>query len=216
MKCYARWQNDDASGVFFRDQTILQFGSSWQLRANFILLNPGSALPINNSDQTEFLRGMYFPFFVEPEDGERYFEFSIDRLMLDIIKLFSANFSGGAIRLYNLFNLKNQLSDEAVRQIEANAAHAKMFSKSREIIFCNSPVIVASGGNAANNALLKKESIRLVGMTEPDNLFALSRVGPNNFSILRAKPNDEGFINSYHPSYTFKYGNTTSIGEIIT
>ena len=216
MKCFARWENDDVSGVCFRDQTILQFGSSWELRANLILLNPGSALPINEDDQTEFLRSMHFPFFVQPEDGEKYVEFSIDRLMLDVIKLFSGRFSGGTIRLHNLFNLKNQLSGEAMLQIEANAAHTKMFSKNPEVRFCDAPVIVASGGNAAGNALLKKESIRLVAMAEPDSLFALSRVGPKDFSILRAKPNAEGFIESYHPSYTFKYGNSTSIGEIGT
>lgn len=216
MKCFARWQKDDEAGVFFRDQTILQFGNSWELHANFILLNPGSALPLDDSDQTEFLRGMRLPFFVQPKDGEKYVEFSVDRLMLDLIKLFSAHFSGGTILLHNLFNLKNQHSGEAVGQLEANAAHAKMFSKDNEISFCHAPVIVASGGNSADNVLLRKESIRLVGMADPDNLFALSRIGPKDFSILRAKPNADGFVESYHPSYTFKYGNRTSIGEIRT
>jgi hypothetical protein len=66
MRCFARWKKDDDSEVFFRDQTILQFGDEWDLRANFVLLNPGSALPLNDIDQTEFLKSNKLPFFVEP------------------------------------------------------------------------------------------------------------------------------------------------------
>ena len=43
MICYARWCEE--KGNQFRDETILQFGDGWQLVANIILLNPGSAMP---------------------------------------------------------------------------------------------------------------------------------------------------------------------------
>ena len=89
MQCFARWEKDDASGVFFRDQTILQFGNNWDLLASFILLNPGSALPLNHESKTEYLRSKKLPYFVEPKAGESYLEFSIDRLMRDVLKLFS-------------------------------------------------------------------------------------------------------------------------------
>ncbi len=55
MQCFARWEKDDKAGVFFRDQTILQFGDSWNLLANIILLNPGSALPLSEESKTDFL-----------------------------------------------------------------------------------------------------------------------------------------------------------------
>lgn len=45
MRCFARWKKDDDSEIFFRDQTTLQFGSGWDLRSSFVLLNPGSAHP---------------------------------------------------------------------------------------------------------------------------------------------------------------------------
>ena len=49
MQCFARWEKDDEAGVYFRDQTILQFGNNWDFLSSFILLNPGSALPLNDA-----------------------------------------------------------------------------------------------------------------------------------------------------------------------
>lgn len=151
MKCFARWEKDREAEVFFRDQTILKFGDSWELLASFVLLNPGSALPLNEADQTEYLRSKSLPFFVEPSVGETYVEFSIDRLMGDVIKLFAREYSGGTIRLFNLFNLKNQDSNEAVEQLLSNHSHPKMFSNNQKINFCDAPVIIASGGNTNNH-----------------------------------------------------------------
>ncbi len=56
MRCYARWFHDGEKEVSFRDQTILQFGDSWNLIASFILLNPGSAIPKDNSAKNEIIR----------------------------------------------------------------------------------------------------------------------------------------------------------------
>lgn len=215
MKCFARWEKDDNSDVFFRDQTILQFGQSWDFIASLILLNPGSAQPLNAESKTEFLRSKNLPFFVEPKGNEKYVEFSIDRLMNDVIKLFSSHYDGGTIRLYNLFNLKNQNSGEAVSQFKENMKHPKMFAIDSEIKFCDMPVIVASGGNA-HNPDLKNQLIRHIEMAANEKLFVLDKQGPNKFGFKKAKPNKEGFIDSYHPSYTFKYGNSTNIGELRT
>lgn len=215
MQCFARWEKDDKAGVIFRDQTILQFGNSWDLLANFILLNPGSALPLNEVSKTDFLRAKKLPFFVEPKAQEKYVEFSIDRLMQDVLKLFSFSYNGGTIRLYNLFNLKNQYSGEAIEQFKENAKHPKMFSSESEIKFCDAPVIVASGGNAKDSEL-KKQLIKHIQLAPKDNLFALRQKEPKKYSLTRAEPDAAGFVDSYHPSYTFKYGNTTDIGELRT
>lgn len=216
MRCFARWEKDDEAEVFFRDQTILQFGESWELIANLVLLNPGSALPLNSDNQTDFLRSKNLPFFVEPTGQEKYVEFSIDRLMNDVLKLFSSEYAGGTIRLYNLFNLKNQHSGEAIQQFSANESHPKMFSKDAEIRFCGAPVVIASGGNAKKNPRLKSELARHIGISSPENVFAISRSGEKQFSIMKARPSGDTFVESYHPSYTFKYGNSTNIGELRT
>jgi len=214
MKCFARWESDGKSEFFFRNQTILQFGDSWELLASFVLLNPGSALPLNEADKTEYLRSKSLPFFVEPSVGETYVEFSIDRLMGDIIKLFAQEYSGGTIRLFNLFNLKNPDSNEAVEQLLSNQSHPKMFSKIQEINFCDAPVIIASGGNANLHPRLKQELIRHISLVKEKNLYRIAAVENKRFSIVKAEPDNNGMIYSYHPSYTFKYGNSTGIGEL--
>ena len=62
--------------------------------------------------------------------------------------------------------------------------------------------------------MLKNELIRYVSMAKIENLYALSKIGKKEFAILKAIPDTSGFVESYHPSFTFKYGNTTKIGEV--
>lgn len=90
-----------------------------------------------------------------------------------------------------------------------------MFSSESEIKFCDAPVIVASGGNAKDSEL-KKQLIKHIQLAPKDNLFALRQKEPKKYSLTRAEPDAAGFVDSYHPSYTFKYGNTTDIGELRT
>lgn len=190
MRCFARWENDANSEVYFRDQTILQFGNSWDFLANFVLLNPGSALPLNEVDQTEHLRSKALPFFVEPTDGETYVEFSIDRLMNDVIKLFTSEYSGGSIRLYNLFNLKNQDSNAALGQFLTNQTHPKMFAKERDVKFCDAPVIIASGSNANNNPILKRVLSQYISLANKKSLYKIARIDKRLFSIVKAEPDE--------------------------
>ena len=214
MKCFARWHKGNESGALYRDQTILQFGDSWELRASFVLLNPGSAVPLNETDQTEYLRTQALPFFVEPVGGETYVEFSIDRLMNDVIKLFFNKHSGGTIKLYNLFNLKNQNSGEAMEQFSKNQTHSKIFTEDQDIKFCDAPVIIASGKNVNKNLILKQEVMRYISLANANRLYKIARAGKKSFSIVKAAPDKHGLVDSYHPSYTFKYGNSTTLAEL--
>jgi len=215
MKCFARWEMDDKSGISFRDQTILQFGDSWDLLANFILLNPGSALPLNSVNQTEFLKSKRLPFFVEPLANEKYVEFSIDRLMTHLIDLFSQETAGGTIRLYNLFNLKNQHSGEALEQFKSSENFSKMFAMDSEVLYCDAPVVIASGGNAMSNPRLKQELLKYIALANSDNLYYLSRSDKQLYSIIKVRQDHiESLFDSYHPSYTFKYGNRTALGDL--
>ncbi len=52
MRAYARWIEEGEYA--FRDETILQFGESFDLLANIILLNPGSAVPKSKKISTTF------------------------------------------------------------------------------------------------------------------------------------------------------------------
>jgi len=196
MRCFERWHKDNESGACFRDQTILQFGASWELRASFVLLNSGSALPLNAIDQTEYLRTLGLPFFIEPSGGGTYVEFSIDRLMNDVIKLFASEYSGGTIKLYNLFNLKNQNSGEAIEQFPANQSQQKMFATDQEIKFCDAPVVISSGGKAFEHDRTKRELVRYISLANACNLYKIAGAGKNLFSIVKAVPDQHGLVDS--------------------
>ena len=211
MQCFARWKEDKNSGASFRDQTIIQFGDSWDLLASFVLLNPGSALPKDREPQNAFLESLNLSFYVNREDRS-YCRFSVDRLMNDLINLYSTKFSGGVLKLYNLFNFKNQDSANAIEWFKANRHHADMFTPSEDVRFSGGPVIIACGRNAFADEVLTKELKKYIALAEPGQLHSVSRVDSNLFSIVRALPDKNGIIESYHPSYTFKYGNSTILG----
>jgi len=215
MRCFCRWDVHSPK-LSFRDQTILQFGDSWDLIANFVLLNPGSALPLNTTNQTDFLKSKSLPFFIEPIEDEVYLEFKTDPLMKTLIKLFAGEFTGGVIKIYNLFNLKNQDSEQALKQLIQYRQHGKMFTKDAEIRFCDAPVIIASGGNVNDSTMLKQELIRHIGIASNDRLYRLGKISDKQFSILKVIANHNNMIESYHPSFTFKYGNTTNLGDLLS
>lgn len=209
MQCFARWKIDTHHNLYFRAQTILQYGDSWSLLANFVLLNPGSAVPLNESSYNQYLEEMNLPFFVKAKKNEFYYKFSIDRLMSDLLRLYSSTYSGGVIRLYNLFNLRNQDSTGAIEQFKENKNHVNMFSLKDEIMYGEAPVVIASGRHAYSDPLLTDELKRYIRIAKPHQLYSISRAGDLLFSIKEAAPDENGVINSYHPSYTFKYGNET-------
>ena len=210
MQCFARWKEDQNTGVKFRDQTIIQFGDSWKLLANFILLNPGSASPIDKKQYNGYLESQKLPFYVNKKRGV-YYQFSIDRLMNDLVKLYSANYSGGVLKLYNLFNLKNQDSVEAIVQFKKNIDHPDMFTATKEILFGNAPVVVASGCKVFLNDILTEELKKYIALANVNRLYSLSKIDDNLYVITKAQPDRNGTIESYHPSYTFKYGNRTKL-----
>ncbi|HDZ9287308.1 TPA: hypothetical protein RUZ31_003568, partial [Vibrio cholerae] len=50
MKVFAEYYLDD--GLQFRCNTLLQFGTSWDLIGNIVLANPGSAEPVSEVNNT--------------------------------------------------------------------------------------------------------------------------------------------------------------------
>jgi len=208
MNCFAKWHKDEAQGLCFRDQTILQFGEHWNLLANWVLMNPGSAEPIDMEPQDALLASRQLPWFVAP-NSEHYYRFSIDRLMRDLIKLYAGHYAGGVIKIYNLFNLKNQHSASALAQYQCNKAHPKMFTAIEQIQYGDAPVVIATGGSAHADPLLTAELKKYIDLATTDQLYALAKISPHRFAITKADKEDDGLVENYHPSYTFKYGNET-------
>lgn len=215
FNCYARWRID--AGLKFRDQTILQFGESWHLLATIVLLNPGSAEPVEPepvSDKSLQDRLISYGLSVaEKGDGE-YRSFKIDPLMRSVVKLFLSRYKGGVIKLLNLFNLKDPKSTSACKQMNKYRDHQFMFTPDKEIYVDSAPVVFACGKQVLTNELLKKQLSRVIDNSTENPLFKNARIADRKYSFVSI-PNSVKAeeIDCYHLSYTCKYGNRTCLGE---
>jgi len=207
-KCYARWIEHELD-VCFRDQTILQFGGNWTLRASFILHNPGSATPISDDSQNAMLAAKRLPFFVPPEPGEHYVEFRLDPLMRSLIDLISAVYPGGTIKIFNLFNLKNADSGEAASDYR-KYDHPRLFTRPADIQYANAPVVVATGNAILNDPTLRRQFDQYISAADKRLLFAVVRNVEKQYTIKRTTVKSSGLVESFHPTYTHKYGNKTT------
>jgi len=103
-RCFARWYSD-SDGNIYRDGALLQFGNSWQLLGSVILLNPGSAKPLDEKPCNKFLC-MHLEGF---DDKRDYYACSVDPLMRALIEIFTQRFPDGG-RNTNLQSLQSQKS----------------------------------------------------------------------------------------------------------
>lgn len=206
FKCFARWHADQKSGACFRDQTILQFGESWELRASLVLMNPGSAVPIKEV-ATKKLMSLRLPYFVPPRIEEDYYEFKIDPLMRNILSSMSEIFGAGVVKIYNTFNLKNQHSVEALASSGRFIKHTRMMDKMEDVRFLSAPVIFGPGRETAKNLELSEQLGKFIDHVPDGKLFGIQRVERKRFAAKACSRAEA--LDSYHPSYTFKYGNTT-------
>jgi hypothetical protein len=185
----------------------LQFGDGRNLVANVVLLNPGSAVPV--SDQAKIDSKIEC---IE-SDGE-YCEFSLDPLMRNLLSLFANKYDGGVVRIYNLFNLKEHDSQKALEAYERYKESPYMHTPAEEICYGDAPVVIACGGNAYSHPGLVEELKKYISLADESQLYALKKAGEKSFTFQKASPDRSGLVDSYHPSYTFRYGNTTSLGEL--
>ena len=135
IKAYARYfsdQNDSAIG--YRTNTILQIGNSWDIIGAAFLINPGSAAPLKNALSNDTLSQL------TKISGERtdWFQFTVDQTMGWLVKIFNGGYIGapkelnGVILLFNLFNLRNQDLDMALKQLGSHN-HPYIFTTDKDI-----------------------------------------------------------------------------------
>ena len=204
-KCFAKWHEDE-QGNDYRDGTILQYGNKWELLGNVILLNPGSAKPQNDIPANDYLKEHY-PHFAD--DGD-YYPFTVDPLMRSLVELFKQKYpDGGVIRIYNLFNLKNPDSGNALETFPKIEENNHMITSMESVDFHDAPVIVATGESARAHPKLEEQLRRYIAKAPADKLYAIVRSGDRTFAVERTVPDEKGWVESYHPSYTCKYGNET-------
>lgn len=133
MKVFAEYIENN--GLEYRKNTLLQFGSSWELIGNVVLANPGSANPVSRlkSDAEKRIR-QFFDFYRNGSAAktDNWYKFSSDSTMRQVEKIFSGWYLGkarelnGVIQLFNTFNVINQNLNEAVGLVESGSEN--MFS----------------------------------------------------------------------------------------
>lgn len=161
---------------------------------------------------TDFLRARNLSYFVEPTPGDDYFEFQQDPLMRNIIRSISDVFGGGVVKIYNLFNLRNQDSREALADFGRLHRHPRMMDSMEDVRFLSSPVVFGAGRSAAEVPALKDQLHGFLANVSEGKRLGIRRVGPKDFSV---EPISRGnALEAYHPSYTCTRGNRTSFARL--
>lgn len=143
MKVYAQYFIDN--GLEYRKNTLLQFGDSWKLLGNIVLANPGSSEVKNKIKNEEVFKieRFYKNYKKEIFSNQNWYSFVEDSTMLQIEKIFNGWYINpddtiklnGVIQLFNIFNLKNQDLEKAIKSISIPSTH--LFSKDIEKEFCD-------------------------------------------------------------------------------
>lgn len=192
MKAYAEYFNEN--GMFFRRNTLLQFGDSWELIGNAVLANPGSAEPIDGI--SEEISGMISDFYTkyrssEAFTSENWFEFSPDSTMGFVEKIFNGWYIdknielNGVIQLFNTFNIKNQNLTEAISQTGKESD--LLFSYNVYNYFNDKPTYFGFSNEVLDNEILRNVAKHIFNGSSD----AVKHIYNNDFS-------ENSF---YHPMY---------------
>ena len=164
MKVFARWikatlANHNEEEYHFRKDTILQFGNSWDIIGAAILINPGSALPTNESIDCETIsRLQKISDICDKKDEWRAFD--ADSTMRFLEKIFSGWYIGkcsqlnGVILLYNLFNIQCQDLKKALElRNNSRFKESDMYTAPEEITALNVPIYLGWGSTGKSTSL---------------------------------------------------------------
>lgn len=189
MKIYAQYFED--SKLYYRKNTILQFGNSWNLIGSIILINPGSAAPITNEINDTDLE--YLKRHNDKLISSHWSMFKPDATIIQIEKIFNGCYVrkqrelNGVIQLFNLFNLKNPNLKQALIQVK-DIASPHLFSTDIHTKFNNRPVYIGWGWNSIIADIRLENTAR--------NIFENIDFSTN--TIYKTRFEDNAF---WHPRY---------------
>lgn len=99
---------ENRNDIVHRNVAYLQWGNAVKSLGSFLLLNPGSALPLEGDEMT--IR------------NAKFYESRIDNTMRQIVKLVENIYKGkelnGRVYIYNLFTLRNTVANSAIPSFE--------------------------------------------------------------------------------------------------
>ena len=111
IKVYADFTQK--KGIDYRKKTLLQINGGTKLLGSAVLINPGSATPLNEPCDGKFVKEFFKSNHAEESiDVKNWKEFSVDPTMQQLVKLFDGTYATGSptklegvIQLFNCFYL---------------------------------------------------------------------------------------------------------------
>lgn len=174
MKVYARYFSQN--GLNLRTNTILQFGESFDIIGAAVLINPGSAKPLNKplyQEQLHLLSSITGKF-------DHWQEFSIDSTMRHLEKIFDNSYIekkkmlNGIILLFNLFNLREQHLDNALK-LKDNCNCTELFTTDKDLaLMQNISKIYLGWGNTGKDETLRPYSQRIFDAVKNSQSFYIN------------------------------------------
>lgn len=134
--------------------------------------------------------------------------------MRGLLRRFAEHYDGGALRIFNLLNLRSSKPDDALAHLENHGARLPLITPGDEIHYGDAPVAVASGRRGRDLSTLQHEMAKHTTRIPSDRLFALRRTSAHDFAFVRVSNPTGDWVASYHPSYTLHYGNRTWLGDL--
>jgi len=219
MKVYAKLITDENLNLEFRRSTILQFGDSWDIIGNIILINPGSANP--NKDLIEECEIKNISNTIKQEVAtNEWFKFNPDSTMRQIEKLFNGSYFkanpsqeypnkklNGVILLFNLFNLKDANLEQALKKIEGCETE-NMFTLNDDIKLIGKEPLYIGWGKVGLGQKGYNKTIRETLQKYAKEAFDKIKENDNGHYLDDNFNNNSfyhpGFINRSHSTYSKK------------
>ena len=200
MKVFARYFSEN--GLNFRVNTRVQFGTSFDVIGAAVLINPGSARPIEEVD-SETLPKLKE---ITGKDSD-WKVFSADSTMRFLEKIFNGSYVGrpkelnGVVMLFNLFNLRDQNLENALR-LKDKCESKLLFSAEDDLTLIEkAPKIYLGWGEAGKSQGL---------LPYAEKIF--ERVKNSQSYYLKSNFSDNRF---YHPGYVNRSYNTNRLTKEI-
>ena len=155
MKAFAEYFEVNAE-ISYRRKTLLQFGEGVDLIGSAVLINPGSATPMQERVNTKVIEAFFRKNHeTQPVDISSWREFKVDPTMRQLSKIFTGEYLqkgkelNGIIQLFNCFYYKNPNLEKALKHFDIDSD----FNFNESAYFLDKPVYFGWGSKGKKGEL---------------------------------------------------------------